>query len=192
MFTPLLAIIAFVGAPMNRALPLVVDDNIIATGALVAKNLVLTSAHAVHSPLQAFGCGTTLTAGILVKIDMENDLALFTLKERCDQVIVSKLATTEAEEGTWLSIQGYPGQVRRTTSGIAASYEVIGIDHPQRLLVMDLVVAGGNSGGPVLDAKGLLTGIVLGKACYQPNHTSCYGLAVPLKTIKAFLEGISL
>lgn len=179
--------------PYNRSVALITDDVVRAAGVLVARNLVLTSAHAVHGPEQLVGCGDQVIQGHIAKIDVAADLALFSLSESCDKVNVTKLATVEAQEGDWLSAQGYPSQTRRTTVGVVASYETLDAqDFIRRYMVMDLVIAGGNSGGPVLNSKGMLAGIVYGKACYQPANTSCYGLAVPLKELRTFLEGISL
>jgi S1-C subfamily serine protease len=185
----------------NRVLP-VLDANkdAHATAILLSEVAALTSAHAVDASLQEFACGNEVVKGKIARLDMKADLAIFALERPCKKVDISKLGSITEAEGNQIAIQGFPGSnVRRTTSGVVADYEVIGGPPVPRLyMVMDLRVSGGNSGGPVLNTKGELVGVVQGKICYnvaQPGDgvvPTCYGLAIPLVTIKAFLEGIAL
>lgn len=188
------------GGTYNRVMPVLDSDrDALATAILISPYAVLTASHAVSTAEQLFACGNDVVKGALVRLDLKSDLALFALEKPCEKVDVTKLAAATEPEGGAIVIQGFPGtNTRRTTSGVVANYEVFGGPPVARLyMVMDVLVSGGNSGGPVLNAKGELVGVVQGKICYGKivpggMPPTCYGLAIPIATVKAFLEGITL
>ncbi len=200
---PLILLLAFCAttasaAAYNRVLPVLdADKDAIATGILIGKYVVLTAAHAVHVADQPFTCGDQPAMGHLVKLDMKHDLALFALEKPCEGVDVTPIAKHQPAEGESIVIQGYPGtNVRRTVSGVVANYETLaGPPVARAYMILDLLVSGGNSGGPVLNSKGELVGMVQAKLCYKGPPTlppTCYGAAIVLASIKGFLEGVPL
>ncbi len=181
--------------PYNRTMPVLdVDADAIATAFLVTDTLAVTAAHAVHTSLQPLGCGKEVISARLIRLDMKVDLALFVLEKPCKNVDVSPVAKAPAPEGSSLVVQGYPGtNTRRTTTGFVSNYEILrGPPVPRYYMIMDLIISGGNSGGPVLNSAGYLVGMVQGKLCYNVNSpdgqpATCWGAAIPVMTIKAFL-----
>lgn len=187
------------GAAFNRALPVLnAEKDANASALLINKSAVLTAAHAVSGSVQVFACGPGLVKGRLVRFDLLYDLAIFELATPCEKVDVTPLAKASAVEGEMVTIQGYPGtNTRRTVVGAVVSYEILpGPPVPRLYMLTDAVISGGNSGGPVLNAKGELVGIVQGRLCHNSGHegisSACYGTTIPVASIRKFLEGLGV
>lgn len=181
----------------QRALPVLSENGAtIASGVLLAPTIVLTAAHATEGlgAIASFVCGPDVTAGIVFKVDLANDLAMVELAFGCYAVPYTHLARHDLEEGDTVLVQGYPlGGPRRTVSGVMAGSEVIQWEQYLRDVdFLDAQIIGGNSGGPVLDATGRLVGIISARVCGGASDKVmppvCYGLSIPLRTIRQFVE----
>ena len=185
-------------APLNRSVGLVEDGFVNASGVLLDAKHVLTAAHAM-APTTKIMCGTDIVDVRIIKISMVIDLALLELATPCTAVDTTALAAGQPEEGAALIIQGHPGggPTRKTLHGYEAPYDDIttptSVHHS---MIMDARIHGGSSGGPVLNKHGELVGIVQGKLCLGRNlpdrqPPTCFGTAILLDTIKAFLVPVS-
>jgi hypothetical protein len=120
----------------------------------------------------------------VVKIDLPEDRPIAPLR------IASERVPPRGEQvGAW----GYPlGTVfghglKLTKGGIGAVPEAAN----RNMLMLDLKVNPGNSGGPLCDARGDVVGIVSARTVFAPNSATpleSYGMAVTSKDIAAFLK----
>lgn len=172
----------------NRTLP-VLDKNMDAVGSamLLGPQVVLTAAHVVTKTEHVVACGNSYIKAHLIRFDLRYDLALLGLEKVCDKVDIVPLAALSAEKGVTVTVQGYPNGVRHTNAALVADYtELQGSPVTRTYMLLDGIIEGGNSGGPILNARGELVGMAQGKICYSSGSSACYGTAIPLKTIKKF------
>jgi S1-C subfamily serine protease len=189
------------GSFADYALPVVSNDpaskHIKGTAFLLAPDQALTAAHVVDTfgAAAAVRCGTTRIAGVVVKFSSKYDLAVIQLEWPCRKVPVSKLASEEPGEGARIFAVGYPGGMgRMLTSGAISAldfYDLMSAGAMRWVMLFDLKIFGGNSGGPVLDNKGRVVGLVTGRVCLSSrgqDAPECYGIATPVSSIHLFLN----
>lgn len=117
------------------------------------------------------------------RIAYYSDLALVVVNT--DLPSVGALAPRDAEAGENVTIVGYPlGGQQIVGSGEVVDY-VIGSNLEGTMPVMRLSadVKPGNSGGPVLDERGDITGVV-----YAIELATRHALAIPASAVRALLE----
>lgn len=100
-----------------------------------------------------------------------------------------EVCTTEPSECEVISIVGYPGGITRTRSYGHVAARSIPITHPSTGYymasdILDITVMGGNSGSPVLNAKGEVIGVLWGAFNEAP-----LSLSVPLDATRRVLSG---
>ncbi len=157
-----------------------------------SEGLILTNAHVVHDPHPGVTLpdGRSLPASILA-YDAARDLALLSVKARG----LPALALGDSRNvrpGEWVFAVGHPwGIAGAVTAGV-----VIGVGHdlpdaaaggtrrgPAReWLMASLVLRPGNSGGPLVDARGRLLGV--NTIMTGPE----VGGAVPVHVVEEFLQ----
>ena len=141
------------------------------SGALVAADLVLTAAHVVQgsATIKVLAAGQS-AVGTVVGISPDDDLALV----KTDIPLsghVFEVADATPSVGQAVVALGYPlsGPLSMTAPGVVSGlgvdvkYEEAGMS-VGGLMQMDLATNSGNSGGPVLDPRGRLVGVVSGGA----------------------------
>lgn len=189
---------AALGSLADYVVPVVDFDpnssHIQGTAFLVSPDLAMTAAHVVETvgTSAAIRCGGTRVAGVVVKSSTKYDLALIRLEWPCLKVPVVKLAPEEPGEGAKAFAVGYPGGMRLTTAGVVSLLDFLDLKDGLRwVLVVDLKIYPGNSGGPAFSEKGLLIGVITGRVCFaarQGQPGECYGTATPVSSIRLFLE----
>ena len=146
--------------------------------------LIVTNAHVVqnHPLTVTLADGVTLTAQLLA-VDATLDLAALAVDSRgLRSIEVGN--SRDLQPGQWVLALGHPWRVR----GAVAAGVVIGMGrdwHPapaRELVAVNLPLRPGNSGGPLLDARGRLVGI--NTMITGPE----VGLAVPVHVAKVFLR----
>ena len=115
-------------------------------------------------------------------IDLVMDQAIFYSNAKAPAL---KMATKGVKVGDNVTIRGFPYGLPKivTTFGHAAA-RLVPIIHPSYGVVMpsdilDITIAGGNSGSPVLNADGDVVGILWGGFTKSPH-----ALAVPLESLQ--------
>ncbi|HEY0879463.1 MAG TPA: serine protease [Zeimonas sp.] len=140
----------------------------------------------------ARGDGTPLQ---LVAVDAKNDLALLKGPSVADAARLR--VAPDAMQGEPVLTYGYPLQGVLSSSGQLGAGMVSALaglrDHPGHLQI-DVPVQPGNSGGPLLDRRGLVVGVVVAKlnalrvAQMTGDIPQNINFAVKLEPLKALLE----
>ncbi|OGR76072.1 MAG: hypothetical protein A2X32_10860 [Elusimicrobia bacterium GWC2_64_44] len=153
------------------------------------KGLVLTNEHVVSGAdriqvilLGPDGKPQTYLASLAAS-DQRLDLAVLKIKGKSGEVFpYLKFAAGPARVGDWAIAVGYPFGFRQTmTSGIVSATDVsmrIQGRRYARLLQTDAAINQGNSGGPLLNLKGEISGI--NSAIFSPSGAFAgMGFAIP-------------
>jgi S1-C subfamily serine protease len=156
------------------------------TGTMIGNGLILTNAHVIKDGQNDITV-TTYTGesykGTLLRVDKLKDLALLSFDSLADGFTMSDVSLYKGKpimtigQPLGLPQWSFSEGVVQTVSGeyklpTGASYMAV---------QTDAEVLSGNSGGPLVDDKGELVGIVRASS---PG----YSYAVPMEDIKAFLE----
>ena len=156
------------------------------SGWVAAPGLVVTNAHVVagiDAPRVDRNDGILLEARV-VSFDKVNDVAVL----RVPQLTARPLPLVDAEPGTPGGMLGYPGNgpYTETAVRVGATVQTVGRDaygnFPTPRLVTTLrgVIRSGNSGGPVVDAKGRVLTTVFAQRAGTEG-----GYGVPTKIVRA-------
>ena len=118
----------------------------------------------------------------LVKIDRENDLALFRAPYGLDNLPYFEFSDEQLKEGSEIIVIGNPGFLEDVfTDGVVAKVE-------DKVILITNTINPGNSGGAVL-YKGKIVGIIRQMLFNFVGNS--YGIAINLETISKFLKGIN-
>jgi len=159
-----------------------------ATGTMIGDGYILTNHHVIdftHNEIDIALYDGTITTATLIKSDKDKDLALLHIDSTAEGFIFS---TTEPYTGQSIMTVGQPTGLPQWSfsEGVIQS-----IDQPATMttgesytaIMTDAEVKQGNSGGPLLNERGELVGIV---RAANVGHS----FAVTLEDVKKFLEGI--
>lgn len=154
----------------------------------------LTCAHVIKDATEielAVG-GKSLKAAIMAT-DEKSDIALLKA-EVIDQPVIPISNTGKVEQGARVWVLGFPlasmlGDTVKVTGGTVSGISVQGT---QRTIQIDAAVNPGNSGGPLLNDKGVVVGIVNAKIV--GSDVSGVGFAIPTSYAMQLLrdQGASL
>lgn len=162
------------------------------TGFVITEDgLILTNRHVVERGstfLVVFPGGVRRSAEI-VKIDTQQDLALLRVKSDDKLAVALISAQPKPNEGAQCFVLGYP-LLDRMGSSIKITQGIVSGGAPRDAgadVVTDAKVNPGNSGGPMVDSKGMVIGIVTLKT-YSSESEDSYGMAISAGLIRKFLE----
>jgi S1-C subfamily serine protease len=187
LFAPIVADAAAspgVGGALASALPWAVTitgEGVCGAGAIIGDaGLILTARHVIEglaSPRVILSDGRSFSAAV-VDDDERLDLALLSLEGLGDERLAEAPlgAGADIAPGEELYTVGCPNGMPLTASRGIASFvgrTVRGL----RLIQSDLAIAPGNSGGPLIDGRGRLVGVVALKA----QGSSKLGLSLPIE-----------
>ena len=157
---------------------------------LHSDGLIVTNAHVVrgHSPQVTLQDGRRFTSRLL-GYDEENDLAALMVSES-NLPTIEMGDTGNLQPGDWVFAMGHPwGLTDAVTAGVVVGLTAgrWGRNEPKReMIVVDLSLRPGYSGGPLVDSKGRLVGI--NTMMTGPE----VGLAVPVHVVKRFLKEVTM
>jgi serine protease Do len=148
------------------------------TGALVAVNdtygLVITNWHVIRDAaapiLVAFPNGFQSAATVL-KTDRDWDLAALAVWR--PNVAPIPLAAQAPRPGEQLTIAGYGSGWFRTASGQCTQYVSPGENHPFEMVELAAPARNGDSGGPILNDRGEIAGVLFGSAYGRTTGSYC-------------------
>jgi serine protease Do len=150
-----------------------------------ADGLIVTNAHvARHGPLKvALYDGRVLPAQLIARDDAR-DLAALSIDAR-DLPTIRVGSSRALHAGQWVMSLGHPwGVLNAASGGVVIGSRVPELpDADADLVVCDLHLRPGNSGGPLFDAQGRLVGV--NTLITSPS----VGVAVGVDAVKAFLKG---
>jgi hypothetical protein len=120
----------------------------------------------------------------VVKTDKDWDLAALSVYRPNAAPI--NVTASPPQPGEWLSIAGYGGGSWRTASGRCTQYLAPGVEFPHEMVELAAEARQGDSGGPILNERGELAGVLFGSG---PGYTSgSYGGRV-LKFLATVVPG---
>ena len=143
------------------------DGYSLGSGALVAVDashgLVLTNWHVVRDaagPISVAFPDGFRSGALLLKTDHDWDLAALAIQRPNVQPIL--LSTEPPRPGEVLTIAGYGSGSYRAVSGRCTEYLSPGGNLPNEILELDVAARQGDSGGPILNSRGELAGVLFG------------------------------
>lgn len=148
------------------------------SGALVAvagqHGLVVTNWHVVRDATGiiqvAFPDGFRSPA-LVLKTDAEWDLAALAIwRPRVEPI---PLAAQAPRPGEPLTIAGYGSGVYREVTGRCTQYVAPGVNQPFEMVELSARARQGDSGGPILNARGELAGVLFGASFRETTGSYC-------------------
>ena len=148
------------------------------SGALVAVSdshgLVVTNWHVVRyaaGPVMVIFPDGFRTGAAVMKIDRDWDLAALAVWRPNAEPI--PLATRTPQPGEALTIAGYGRGWYRTTAGRCVQYVSPGGSLPFEMVELSTSARQGDSGGPILNSRGELAGVLFGSAGGRTTGSYC-------------------
>ena len=154
------------------------DSVSLGSGTLVAKSrehgLIITNWHVVNEAtgqiVVKFPDGFT-SAGTVIKIDRDWDLAAIAIWRPNAEPV--PLATTAPQPGETLTIAGYGPGNYRAVSGQCTQYVAPGNNFPFEMVELATTARQGDSGGPILNTRGELAGVLFGEGQGRTAGSYC-------------------
>lgn len=155
---------------------------IVGTGFFVARDKIATNIHVVTGidPVSAHvrvKDGTRSIQGVTA-FDVNNDLVILKISGKGAPLPLSD--SDAVEMGEPIAAVGYPYGKYKVTEGVVHS-----VQNNDKWLWMKAALFSGNSGGPVLNSKGKVIGIVYGGIGYGGGFP--YSYAIPSNVLSALL-----
>lgn len=158
------------------------------SGTLVAINdtygLVITNWHVVRdaaAPIWVAFPNGFYSAATVLKTDRDWDLAALAVwRPNVSPLLV---ATQPPRPGERLTIAGYGSGWFRTVSGQCTQYVSPGGNHPFEMVELSAPARNGDSGGPILNDRGEIAGVLFGSAYGQSTGSYCGRLRYFLSSV---------
>jgi S1-C subfamily serine protease len=148
------------------------------SGALVAVNetygLVVTNWHVVRDAAGVVGVAFPngfYSAATVLKVDRDWDLAALAIWR--PNVAPLPVATQAPRPGERLTIAGYGSGWFRAVSGRCTQYVSPGLNYPFEMIELSAPARNGDSGGPILNDRGEIAGVLFGSAFGQSTGSYC-------------------
>jgi S1-C subfamily serine protease len=159
------------------------------TASMIGDGIALTAAHCIKAaPEISIKCDDMNILAFPSKVDEKSDLALLSLSMPCSRKLV-KLAKEDPPQFSKIYGVGCPAEIgcEMVTSGVVGKYTFR--LRKTKLMVTDMTLWHGNSGGPILNENGQVVGIADAIECLvQGSALACYSYIVPVSSIRDFLE----
>jgi S1-C subfamily serine protease len=161
------------------------------TGFFVSENQIITNWHVIQNAtdnkVKLFMFNDEEFEGTISKINIWEDLALINVSSDSSFKVV-RFAPSIVMGETAIAVGNALGFGYTVTKGV-----VSGLDRTpylnlleQKLIQFDTAVNGGNSGGPLINSKGEVLGLIKSKII--GSEVENVGFAIPIETIKFFLK----
>ena len=148
------------------------DGASLGSGSLVAVDanhgLVVTNWHVVRDatgPITVVFSNGFRSGAIVLRTDRDWDLAALAIQRPNVQPLL--ISTEPPRPGDVLTIAGYGSGAYRALSGRCSEYLSPGANFPAELVEVDVPARLGDSGGPILNSKGEVAGVLFGAAGSQ-------------------------
>ena len=125
--------------------------------------IVVTNWHVVRDaqgPIEVIFPGGFTSKARALKLDADWDLAALVVWRPPVEPV--KIATTAPQPGDQLTICGYGPGVYRAATGRCTQYYAPKENLPQQMVELDVEARQGDSGGPILNSRGELAGVLFG------------------------------
>jgi serine protease Do len=136
--------------------------------------IVVTNWHVVRDatgPISVIFPDGNKYPATVIETDKTWDLAaLLIWRPKTAPVTISNKAPVR---GDALTIAGYGSGKYRQISGKATQFVSPGEDHPYEMVEVNVAARSGDSGGPILNNKGQLAGVLFGSADGSTNGSHC-------------------
>ena len=167
------------------------------TGVIVSaqQGLIVTNAHVVAGATSItvrFDDGTRHTAEVVKKLPLDDIAVLKVANAGLTEAVLGSSASLQVGApvmavGYALALQGSPTVTVGIVSALGRDIDAPGI-HLRGLVQTDAAINHGNSGGPLLDAKGAVVGINTLVAEGSENM----GFAIGIDAVKTFLRDVGM
>jgi hypothetical protein len=154
------------------------DGTSYGSGSLVAvdetSGLVLTNWHVVRDaagPIVVHFPDGFHSGAVLLRVDRDWDLAALAIRRPNVQPI--PLASQTPQPGDPLTIIGYGGGSYRAVTGQCTQYVSPGDNFPMEMVELSAPARNGDSGGPILNSRGELAGVLFGTAFGRTTGSYC-------------------
>lgn len=138
------------------------------TGWFVTPEVIVTNHHVIEGGgnYSVIVNGNQEITAKPIAIDRVNDLAILRLNTKVDTVELFPLSPTTEKQGSRVFTMGFPhadvlGQKSKLTDGLISA--ITGIEDDHRFYQISVPLQAGNSGGPLVNLKGGVVGIVTAK-----------------------------
>lgn len=161
------------------------------TGFVVAPGFILTNRHVVDDAdslvIQDPAQSDRILAAKVVAVSKDLDVALVECRDL--KAAPLSLNAVPVGRGTEVMALGFPiatvvGKGLKATRGIVTG---LPSEETDRMMILDVQVNPGNSGGPLCDRTGSVVGIIAAKT-FTAGFVQSYGLAIPMKDVMPFLK----
>ena len=154
------------------------DGSSFGSGALVAvtetHGLVVTNWHVVRDaagPITVFFPDGFRSGATVLRMDRDWDLAALAIwRPKVQPFAISNEAPRPGEV---LTIAGYGSGDYRAVAGRCTQYVSPGGNHPFEMVELDAPARNGDSGGPILNGRGELAGVLFGSAFGRTTGSYC-------------------
>jgi S1-C subfamily serine protease len=162
------------------------DGVAVGSGFPVASHLLVTNRHVVEGA-EELQLDTWDGSSVAVQIHRAAylyDLAVIETAQPLPRV--AELADADPAPGTPVTVVGYPeaGPLRQTRGEVLDSVAGERFDNAGKVLRISALVRHGNSGGPLLDERGKVVGVV-----YAIETATGDGLAIPVSSLRSVIAG---
>jgi serine protease Do len=192
-------VVTIISKSAPEAVPQGEDPNIYSTGFFYTSNRIITNYHAVNN--DPVGVTVQLWDGRRFRAEIEGydigiDIAVLSVQGVTAPAIL-KFATGEVLPGQNAIVLGSPQRKPNNISvGVVSGFnrieefpDEIGIEIPEMMLT-DANIESGNSGGPVLDSRGFVIGVVDANLESSLTATGRIGLAIPAPLVQQSLSDL--
>ncbi|MFO1043923.1 MAG: trypsin-like peptidase domain-containing protein [Planctomycetaceae bacterium] len=161
------------------------------TGFVVSPGYILTNRHVVEDAdslvIQDPVKPERMLAAKVLAVSKDLDIALVECRDL--KAAPLSLNANSVGRGTEVMALGFPiatvvGKGLKATRGIVTG---LPSEETDRMMVLDVQVNPGNSGGPLCDRTGSVVGVISAKTI-TTGFVQSYGLAIPLKDVMPFLN----
>jgi len=156
------------------------------SGFVLADGVVVTNRHVIEQPREVTvntWDGRSFAAEV-TGVATDTDLALLQLEDAGD-LPVAELRTAPVQRGEEVFAVGYPGggPAQVSPGRVLGMVDGTVLGEPAEVIRVEVEIALGSSGGPLVDRDGLVVGVV-----FAVEVDAGVGLAVPVETLRERLE----
>ncbi|MFN3265569.1 MAG: S1C family serine protease [Deinococcales bacterium] len=193
-------VVTIISKSAPEAVPQGEDPNIYSTGFFYSANRIITNYHAVNNDpvsvqVQLFD-GRRFRAEIEA-YDIGIDIAILSVQGITAPAVLRFSSSAEVLPGQKAIVLGSPQRKPNNVAvGVVSGFnrieefpDEIGIEIPEMMLT-DANIESGNSGGPVLDSKGFVIGVVDANLESSLTATGKIGLAIPAPLVQQSISDL--